>query len=58
MFYGRTEYYEDDMGRRRVRWVDGEAVMAMACDILIPGYNNGFVTNMRLWSAQSSRNLT
>jgi starch phosphorylase len=29
--------------------------MAMACDILIPGYNNGFVTNMRLWSAQSSR---
>ncbi|NLD39080.1 MAG: glycogen/starch/alpha-glucan phosphorylase [Desulfatiglans sp.] len=55
MFYGRTESYEDDMGRRRVRWVDGDAVMAMACDILIPGYNNSFVTNMRLWSAQSSR---
>jgi starch phosphorylase len=23
MFYGHTEAYEDDMGRRRVRWVDG-----------------------------------
>lgn len=54
-FYGRSESYEDDKGHRRIRWVDGDIVMAMACDILIPGYNNDFVTNMRLWSALSSR---
>ncbi len=55
MFYGRSEAYEDDNGNRRMRWVDGDVVMAMACDILIPGYGNDYVTNMRLWSAQSSR---
>lgn len=54
-FYGRTETYTDAAGRRRHRWVDGELVMAMACDILVPGYGDDFVTNMRLWRAQSSR---
>jgi len=54
-FYGRTETYRDTAGRRRYRWVDGEVVMAMACDILVPGYGDDHVTNMRLWAAQSSR---
>ncbi len=54
-FYGRTEIYTDVEGRERHRWVDTEAVMAMPCDILIPGYGDDFVTNMRLWTAKSSR---
>ncbi len=54
-FYGRTEVYTDAAGRQCHRWVDGEVVMAMACDILVPGYGDDFVTNMRLWRAQSSR---
>jgi starch phosphorylase len=54
-FYGRTETYTDAAGRVCHRWVDGEIVMAMACDILVPGYGDDFVTNMRLWRAQSSR---
>ena len=54
-FFGRTETYRDDEGRRRHRWVDGEVVMAMACDILVPGYGDDHVTNMRLWAAHSSR---
>jgi len=54
-FYGRTESYFDSRGRRRFRWVGGEVVMAMACDILIPGYGHDYVTNMRLWTARSSR---
>ena len=54
-FYGRTESYLDGDGRRRFRWIGGEVVMAMACDILIPGYGNEYVTNMRLWTARSSR---
>ncbi len=56
-FYGRTESYTDAAGRRCYRWVDGEVVMAMACDILVPGYGDDFVTNMRLWRARSSREL-
>ena len=54
-FWGRSESYRDDEGRTRCRWVDGEVVMAMACDILIPGYGDDYVTNMRLWAAKSSR---
>ncbi|MCB2145590.1 MAG: glycogen/starch/alpha-glucan phosphorylase [Deltaproteobacteria bacterium] len=54
-FYGHTETTTDDAGRQCHRWVDGETVMAMACDILVPGYGDDFVTNMRLWRAQSSR---
>jgi starch phosphorylase len=54
-FYGRTERYTDADGRQRRRWLEGEVVMAMACDILVPGYGDDFVTNMRLWRAQSSR---
>jgi starch phosphorylase len=53
-FFGHSETYEDDRGRSRQRWVGGETVMAMANDILIPGYGNTFVSNMRLWVAQSS----
>jgi starch phosphorylase len=54
-FFGRTESYYDSEGRVRFRWVDGEVVMAVACDILIPGYGDEHVTNMRLWASKSSR---
>jgi len=54
-FYGRTEPRRDAEGRLRVDWVDTANVMAMACDILVPGYRNGNALNMRLWSARSSR---
>ena len=54
-YWGRSEPYRDDEGRTRCRWIDGEVVMAMACDILIPGYGDDYVTNMRLWAAKSSR---
>ncbi len=54
-YFGRTETYVDARGRQRWRWVDGEIVMAMANDILIPGYGTQFVSNMRLWVARSSR---
>ena len=54
-FYGRSERYVDGEGRHCYRWVDGELVMALACDILIPGYGDEYVTNMRLWAARPSR---
>jgi starch phosphorylase len=56
-FYGRSEAYLDTDGLQRYRWVDTQKVMAMPCDILIPGYGCDHVTNMRLWAAQSSRDF-
>lgn len=56
-FWGRVEVFEDSAGHERFRWTDTETVMAMACDILVPGYQNGNVTNMRLWKAISSRHF-
>jgi glycogen phosphorylase len=54
-FFGRSESYQDGEGRLRYRWVEGEVVMAMACDILIPSFGKDYVTNMRLWASKSSR---
>jgi glycogen phosphorylase len=54
-FYGRSESYLDTNGKLRFRWVDGETISAIPCDIFIPGRNAEYVTNMRLWTAQSSR---
>jgi starch phosphorylase len=56
-FYGRSESTLDPEGRRRYRWVDTENIMAVPCDILIPGYGGDHVSNMRLWAAQSSRDF-
>ena len=56
-FYGRSESTLDPEGRRCYRWVDTENIMAVPCDILIPGYGGDHVTNMRLWAAQSSRDF-
>ncbi len=56
-FYGRSEPYTDIHGNKRYRWVDTKNVMAMACDIMVPGIGDDFVTNMRLWTAKSSRDL-
>ena len=54
---GRVHSYIDKDGRYRSRWVDTSIVMAMACDMLVPGYQNEHVINMRLWRAKASREL-
>jgi len=56
-FYGRVASYRDEKGDLRYSWQDTEEVMAMPCDILVPGYRNGHVINMRLWTAKASREL-
>ena len=56
-FYGRLSTSQDEDGNYRVQWVDTDDVVAIPCDILVPGYNNGHVINMRLWAARASREL-
>jgi glycogen phosphorylase len=54
-FYGRVDFYKDDKGVERYRWIDTEDVYAMAYDIAAPGFRNDTVNSLRLWAAKSSR---
>lgn len=54
-FYGRVIEYMDEQGRLRHQWIDTDKVLAMPCDMLVPGYRNGCVINMRLWAARSDQ---
>jgi len=56
-FFGHVNGYVDDKGRYRARWVNTKDVLAKASDIMVPGYKNDHVINMRLWSAHASREL-
>ncbi len=56
-FYGKVSTYLDENGCYRSKWIDTQDVMAMPCDILVPGYMNDHVINMRLWTARASREL-
>jgi len=56
-FYGRVSSYLDPNGNYRAQWIETEEIMALPCDILVPGYKNDHVINIRLWSARASRDL-
>lgn len=52
-FGGRTEHRRDHSGRLRVEWVDTHDVIAEPYDVPVPGYRNGVVNTLRLWSASA-----
>jgi len=56
-FFGEVSSYLDEKGRYRAKWINSKDVMAKASDIMVPGYKNDHVINMRLWSAFASREL-
>ncbi|MFV0373710.1 glycogen/starch/alpha-glucan phosphorylase [Microbacterium sp.] len=49
-FGGHTETY-DDAGTARTRWVPAWNVQAVPYNYMVPGYRNGRVNTLRLWSA-------
>jgi starch phosphorylase len=53
-FGGRTETYKDAKGKPRVAWTDTQDVLAIPYDVPIPGYQNGIVNTLRLWSAAAT----
>lgn len=53
-FYGRVEAQTDRNGRTSFRWTDTERIWAMPYDTPVPGYKNGVVNNLRLWSAKAT----
>lgn len=54
-FYGKVDAINCGSGRHRMLWTDTEEVMAMAYDYPVPGYRNGIVNTLRLWSAKATR---
>jgi starch phosphorylase len=56
-FGGRVIQYTGSTGRRVHEWVDTYNVYAMAYDIPVPGYRNGVVNTLRLWSAKATRDF-
>jgi len=51
---GKSEFFNDDSGNPRVRWVDTLDVLAIPYDIPIPGYLNGTINTLRLWKAAAT----
>ena len=52
-FGGRTEYYTDEEGRHRVRWLPERMVKGVAYDTPVPGYHGSTTNLLRLWKAEA-----
>jgi starch phosphorylase len=53
-FGGHTEGYLDEQGRDRSRWVPNWDVVGVPYNYMVPGYRNGRVNTLRLWSARAT----
>ncbi|MEI2776584.1 MAG: glycogen/starch/alpha-glucan phosphorylase [Tetrasphaera sp.] len=54
-FGGHTETYTDEDGETRTRWVPSWNVLGIPYNYMVPGYHNGRVNTLRLWSAQATK---
>jgi starch phosphorylase len=54
---GRTEGFQDERGRFRVRWVPDRVVRGVAYDVPILGYRNGTANLLRLWKAEATESF-
>ena len=53
-FYGYTEDYITATGAVATMWIPGDTIMAMAYDIMVPGFKTRNVNNLRLWASRAS----
>ncbi len=54
-FGGHTETYDDGRRRRAPAWVPGWRVIGVPYNYMVPGYRNGRVNTLRLWSARATQ---
>ena len=54
-FGGYTESVTEDDGAERTRWVGDWDVLGVPYNYMVPGYRNGRVNTLRLWSAKATR---
>jgi len=53
-FNGHTTVDIDKSGKRHVRWVDTDDVLAVPYDMPVPGFHNDWVNTLRLWRAEAT----
>ncbi|GBG13197.1 glycogen phosphorylase [Novimethylophilus kurashikiensis] len=53
-FGGYTDFYTDESGTTKARWVHSHDVLAIPYDMPIPGYRNGTVNTLRLWKSTAT----
>ncbi len=56
-FHGRVNRFRAPSGVEVSEWVDTDEVVALAFDAPVSGYRSKATTNLRLWSARSTRDL-
>ncbi len=54
-FGGTTQTYDDEDGTTRTRWVPDWDVQGVPYNYMVPGFRNGRVNTLRLWSAKATR---
>jgi starch phosphorylase len=54
-FGGQTEPYVDEDGEERATWTPAWSVLGVPYNYMVPGYHNGRVSTLRLWSARATR---
>jgi len=54
-FGGTTEKYTDDDGVEHHRWLPSWNVLGIPYNYMVPGYQNGRVNTLRLWSARATK---
>ncbi len=54
-FGGHTENYVDTDGVQRTRWIPEWNVLGIPYNYMVPGYQNGRVNTLRLWSAEATK---
>lgn len=52
-FGGRTESWQDEQGRYRVRWIPHRVVKGIAYDTPVAGYRSGVTDLLRLWKSEA-----
>src|SRR5208283_360022 len=56
-FGGHTEYYDDEKGEKRVRWIPRRVIKGVAYDTPIPGYDGPVVDLLRLWKSEAAESF-
>ncbi len=56
-FGGHTEYYDDEKGMKRVRWIPRRVIKGVAYDTPIPGYDGPVVDLLRLWKSEAAESF-
>lgn len=54
-FGGHTEKTVDENGVERTKWIPSWNVLGVPHNYMVPGYLNGRVNTLRLWSAQATK---